>query len=133
MEGYRYHFPLQVRWSEVDGQRIVFNANYLSYLDLAFSEYLRRELKLCDGMPQTVIAKSTIQFRQSAKFDDCLHVWVRTNQIGRTSLTVEFVITRDDEPLFDAETIYVYVGDEGRPTPVPDVWRETILDYEQGR
>ncbi|WAH37847.1 acyl-CoA thioesterase [Alicyclobacillus dauci] len=134
LDGYRFYYELRVRWSEVDGQQIVFNANYLAYMDLAYAEYLRRELKLSSGLPSTVIAKSTLQFRQSAEFDDVLRVWVRTSLIGRTSMTVDFAITRDDEVLFDAQTIYVYVDKETkRPTPVPDEWRRTIEEYEQGR
>ncbi|MFB5189657.1 acyl-CoA thioesterase [Alicyclobacillus fastidiosus] len=133
MDNYRYHHELRVRFSEVDGQRIVFNANYLSYLDLAYSEYLRRELRVSGGMPSTVLAKSTIQFRQSATFDDVLKIWVRTVRIGTSSMTVEFTITRDGEVLFEAENIYVYIGEGGKPAPVPEAWRQTIEAYEQGR
>ncbi|GMA64682.1 acyl-CoA thioesterase [Alicyclobacillus fastidiosus] len=133
MDNYRYHHELRVRFSEVDGQRIVFNANYLSYLDLAYSEYLRRELRVSCGMPSTVLAKSTIQFRQSATFDDVLKIWVRTVRIGTSSMTVEFTITRGGEVLFEAENIYVYIGEGGKPAPVPEGWRQTIEAYEQGR
>lgn len=134
MEDFRYRYALQVRWSEVDGQQIVFNANYLSYLDLAYAEYLRRELKLSQGLPSTVIAKSTLEFRQSAVFDDQLQVWVRTCRIGTTSMTVKFAVTREEELLFEAETIYVYVDQETkRPAPVPEDWRNTIEAYERER
>ena len=35
-------FPLRVRWSEVDMQRIVFNPHYMTYFDTAFSDYWRQ-------------------------------------------------------------------------------------------
>ncbi|EPZ48098.1 MULTISPECIES: acyl-CoA thioesterase [Alicyclobacillus] len=133
MDNYRFHHELRVRFSEVDGQGIVFNAHYLSYLDIAFAEYLRRELQLSSGMPRTVLAKSTLQFRQPAKFDDVLQIWVRTHRIGTSSMTVSFLITREDEVLFEAEHIYVYVNEDGQPQPVPELWRQTIEAYEQGR
>lgn len=131
MEKYRFYHELRVRWSEVDGQSIVFNANYLGYLDLAFSEYLRRELRLTTGLPSTVMATTTLQFRQSAQFDDVLQVWVRTGRVGRSSMTVNFAITRAEQVLFEAETVYVYVDAvTGRPTPLPADWRATIATYE---
>ena len=33
--------PLRVRWNEVDAQGIVFNAQYLAYLDVASTGYWR--------------------------------------------------------------------------------------------
>lgn len=134
MKPYRYQYPLKVRWSEVDGQGIVFNANYLMYLDLAYQEYLRRAVKVSEGMPKTVLAKSTLTFKASAKFDDDLKVSVHTANIGRTSMTVQFRMTREDDLLFEAENIYVYVDDtEHKPIMVPNDWRNAIADYEQGR
>lgn len=132
MEGYRFHHDLRVRWSEVDGQQIVFNANYMNYMDIAYAEYLRRDLKLVKGMPATVMAKSTLEFKQSGRFDDELHIWVRTSRIGRSSMTVDFAITRDgDELLLTAQTVYVYIDDQQRPISVPDAWREAIETYEE--
>lgn len=134
MDNFRFHHELRVRWSEVDGQQIVFNANYLMYMDIAYAEYLRRELALSNGLPTTVLAKSTLQFRQSAVFDDILQIWVKTSRIGRSSMQVDFLITRDGEVLFEAESIYVYIDTEtGRPATVPDAWREKIEAYEQER
>ncbi len=41
MENPVFSFPLRVRYSEVDAQGIVFNANYLNYFDVAVTEYFR--------------------------------------------------------------------------------------------
>lgn len=129
---FRYAYELRVRWSEVDGQQIVYNANYLAYLDLAFSEYFRRELKLVEGIPPSVIAKSTLEFKSSARFDDILKIWAKVVKIGTKSFTMQFRITRDDEVLFEAETIYVYIDAEGKSSPVPDAWKAAIEAYEWG-
>jgi acyl-CoA thioester hydrolase len=40
-EGYPFVHTLRVRYAEIDGQKIVYNAHYLTYLDLAFTEYFR--------------------------------------------------------------------------------------------
>ena len=40
-EEYTCTHRLRVRWSEVDMQKIVFNGNYLNYIDVAIAEYWR--------------------------------------------------------------------------------------------
>ena len=40
-QDFRFSHRLRVRWSEVDMQKIVFNAHYLAYFDLGVSEYWR--------------------------------------------------------------------------------------------
>jgi len=136
LDGYRFAHPLRVRFSEVDAQQVVFNAHYLTYLDIAFADYLKRGVQVWqEGLPHTVIARTTLEFKNSARYDDDLLVAVRTADIGRTSLRVEFAVVRvvggTEELLATAETTYVYVDqDSKRPTPVPDDWRETILRFE---
>ncbi|WP_258867994.1 thioesterase family protein [Alkalilimnicola ehrlichii] len=40
-EDFRFLHPLRVRWVEVDAQGIVFNGHYLTYFDIAATEYFR--------------------------------------------------------------------------------------------
>ncbi|WP_258111410.1 thioesterase family protein [Alicyclobacillus sp. SP_1] len=136
LDGYHFAHPLRVRFAEVDAQQVVFNAHYLTYLDIAFAAYLKRGVQVWqEGLPRTVIARTTLEFKNSARYDDDLLVSVRTAHIGRTSLRVEFAVLRvvgeSEELLATAETTYVYIHqDSKRPAPVPDDWRETILRYE---
>jgi hypothetical protein len=41
IQGYAFTMALRVRWAEVDQQGIVFNAHYLTYFDVAITEYWR--------------------------------------------------------------------------------------------
>ncbi|HET9531211.1 MAG TPA: hotdog domain-containing protein, partial [Blastocatellia bacterium] len=38
---FRFHHKLRVRFAETDLQGIVFNGNYLTYYDVAWTEYFR--------------------------------------------------------------------------------------------
>ena len=38
---FRFVHRLRVRWAEVDAQKVVFNGHYLTYLDVAISDYWR--------------------------------------------------------------------------------------------
>ena len=40
-EAFRFQHRLRVRWAEIDGQSVVFNGNYLTYFDVAVTEYWR--------------------------------------------------------------------------------------------
>ncbi|HSC71381.1 MAG TPA: acyl-CoA thioesterase, partial [Candidatus Methylomirabilis sp.] len=40
-EGFRFSFPIRVRYSEIDVQGIVYNSRYLEYVDVALTEYFR--------------------------------------------------------------------------------------------
>ncbi len=38
---FRFFHPFRVRYSEIDGQRVVYNAHYLTFFDTAIFEYYR--------------------------------------------------------------------------------------------
>lgn len=38
---YPFFFSLRVRYSEIDAQAVVYNSHYVTYFDLAITEYLR--------------------------------------------------------------------------------------------
>src|SRR5215470_1730711 len=62
---FRFHHTLRVRFGETDLQSIVFNANYLLYCDVAWTEYFRAIGLTWDEMVasglDTVLARSTIE------------------------------------------------------------------------
>ncbi len=138
MEGYQFKSQIKVRYSEIDGQKIVFNAHYMTYLDIAIGEYFNEGLKLghllSDGAFDFVLAKSTLEYKQPARLRDVLDVWVRTVKLGRTSFVNEFVITRTEEkdPLITAEIVYVSIDPKTlKPTPIPDAVRNRIEEFER--
>ncbi|NRD80224.1 acyl-CoA thioesterase [Bacillus sp. BRMEA1] len=108
---YRFSHRLKVRYSEIDGQKIVFNAHYLTYIDVAVSEYFDEGLKLTVGTTEFdfVLAKSTLEYKKPAVLHDWLTIWCRMKKVGGASMTMNCKITRDDEesPILLAEIIYV--------------------------
>ena len=65
---------LRVRYGECDPQGIVFNANYLLYVDVAFTELWREAVGPWQQMTESgfdaVVAESRLRFRAPARFDD---------------------------------------------------------------
>jgi acyl-CoA thioester hydrolase len=133
---FRFAHPLRVRWVEVDKQDIVFNGHYLMYFDVGITEYWRaagirypEELVAAGG--DLFVVKATVEYHDSARFDDELDVAIRVRKIGRTSLTFAAEIHRGAEHLISGEIVYVNAHPhERRPVPVPDGLRATLERFE---
>ncbi|MBV6332259.1 thioesterase family protein, partial [Pseudomonas aeruginosa] len=101
-QNYTFFHSLRVRWAEVDPQGIVFNGNYLTYLDVATTEYYRQlgmsyPADLLRGGGDLFAVKSTLEYRAPAHFDDWLDIGTRVARLGRSSLVFELGIWRDEQ------------------------------------
>jgi acyl-CoA thioester hydrolase len=127
---------LRVRWAELDPQRIVFNAHYLTYFDVALSEYLRAiGFKAPDGLAKhgcdIVLANANLDFRASARYDDELLVVARIAYLGRSSLRFRMACFRDDTLLVEGRLAYVNVTLGAHvPAPLPEPFVAKVLAFE---
>lgn len=140
VEGFPFVHTLRVRYAEIDGQKVVYNAHYLTYLDLAFTEYFRAlGIQFVEAAAfDTALVKATLEYRRPARLDDLLDIHVSIPRLGNTSFTGRYRISPHGRPAaeevhMEAEIVYVSVTTEGRPTPVPDWVRERIAAVEGGR
>src|SRR5258707_14475803 len=94
---------LRVRYAECDPQNIVFNANYLVYFDVAFTELWRAAVgpwqEMVDRGVDAVVAEANVRFRSPARFDDVLALHCRIARLGTTSMLTEIDVMRDGELL----------------------------------
>jgi len=137
LENFHFSHTIRVRYSEIDGQKIVFNAHYLTYLDIGFTEYMREILgpdwltNQHSSQFEPVLVKSTVEYKKPALLDDLITIYVRVKKLGTSSLTLESIITRDDEILVEAETIQVnYNNVTKTSTPIPDDIKRRIQKLE---
>jgi acyl-CoA thioester hydrolase len=133
-----FHFfhTLRVRWAEVDLQAVVFNGNYLTYFDVAFTEYWRATglpgalLQAKDGK-ELFARKATIEYLASAGFDDLLDIGVRCVKMGNSSIQFTIEIYRGETHLVSGEVTYVYVETSlKQPIAIPTDWRAIIKHFE---
>lgn len=127
-------FELRVRYGECDPQGIVFNANYLLYFDVAFTELWRAALGPWNEMVErgvdAVVAEANVKFRSPARFDDVLQLEAAVARLGRTSITTEIAVRRDAEPLAEGWLRHVIVETEGwGKTDVPAWVREGLEPF----
>lgn len=131
MSGPHVH-ELRVRCGECDAQGIVFNANYVAYLDVAITELWRDTVGPWQDMAERgldiVVAAVEVRFRAPARFDDVLELRTRVAYLGRTSIATEVDIVRGDELLVEGRLRHVVVdASSGAKSPMPE-WIRTPLE-----
>jgi acyl-CoA thioester hydrolase len=133
-EQFWFFHPFRVRYSEIDGQGVVFNAHYLTYFDTTITEYFRAL-----GYDQYADAKQTgedyhvvkslIEYKAPVRFDQELDVGARVARIGNSSLTFELAIflKGGTDALVTGEIVWVNTNQQThRPVPVSKEIRDKI-------
>ena len=138
---FRFFFPFRVRYSEVDGQSVVFNAHYLTYYDTAITEFFRwlgydytADVKATGVDFHTV--KSLVEYKAPIRFDEEIEVGVRVGAIGNSSLKFDLAIfeKRSDDLRATGEIVWVYTDQKThRTVRVPDSMRDMLARGEKER
>jgi acyl-CoA thioester hydrolase len=114
---------LRVRYGECDPQGIVFNANYLMYFDVAFTELWRAGVGPWQEMVtrgiDAVVANANIDFRAPARFDDVLQLRAEVRRLGRTAITTQIDVMRDGELLVAGRLRHVCVSTQSIESALP--------------
>jgi acyl-CoA thioester hydrolase len=127
-----FRYLLRVRYAECDAQKVVFNARYGDYIDLAVTEFFRAlgyGSALIDGGLDYQLVKQTIEWKGPARFDQVLAVTVRAIRLGTTSFAIatEFRVHKEDRLIAQGETIYVLVdADSLGKRAIPDDIRAAL-------
>ncbi len=137
-QDFRCTLRLRVRWSEVDPQKIVFNAHYLAYADCAMTEYWRAlalpyeaSMRALGG--EVYLKKAGVEYHASARMDDWLDIGMRCAAIGNSSMTFACGIFCGDRLLAAVDLVYVF-ADPATQTKrsVPPALRAIVEHFEAG-
>ncbi len=134
---YRFFHPIQVRYIETDQQGHVFFGHYLTYFDVALTEYLKAVdygyRQFLQAGVDFFYVESLCQYHDRAFFDDILHIHARVVKIGNSSFTFEFGIFEAVSLRFVANGHLVAVAVDpstSRPVRVPEGFRQAVARYE---
>lgn len=136
-EPFRYY--LRVRYGECDMQKVVFNARYGDYVDVAISEFIRAigyGAEMVSAEIDFQLVKQTKEWKAPARYDDVLEASVHVPRVGTTSFVIacDLRIAGRPDVAFSCETVYVLV-DHATLTKkaVPDAMRERFLRGAPGQ
>lgn len=123
--------PMQTRWTDNDHYGHVNNVAYYAYFDSAVNGYLMeatssdtRELSAIG-----IVAETSCRFLKEISFPDLLHIGVRLEKLGNSSVVYELAVFRgnDPEPCAIGRFAHVYVDEKTRrPMPIPPVIRAAL-------
>lgn len=136
-EDFKFAHRLRVRWAEVDRQGIVFNGHYLTYFDVAITEYYRAlgypyPYGLVQNGTDLYVRKAEIEYEASAEFDDEIDICVRVGRLGRSSFDFHVEIFRGDRMLVGGKVVYVNADPIARKSaPLPTFLRDAIKGFER--
>jgi acyl-CoA thioester hydrolase len=135
-----FHFlhPFRVRYSEIDGQGVVFNAHYLTYFDTTITELFRHlGFDYGDYVKRTGLdfhlVKSLVLYEKPILFDAELEVGCRVGKIGNTSITFELAIFAkgEDTRYCTGEIVWVNTNQTTHKTePVGQDIRDMFEKFE---
>jgi len=137
-QDFRFFHRLRVRWAEVDMQKIVFNAHYLMYFDVAVTEYWRAlALPYEDAMHhlggELYVKKASLEFNASARMDDQIDIGMACTRLGNSSMTITGAIFRGEQLLITGELIYVFADPATQTSrPIPAALRALMEGFEAG-
>ncbi|MFM8857125.1 MAG: acyl-CoA thioesterase [Actinomycetota bacterium] len=133
-----YRHSITVRYGECDMQRVVFNANYLAYVDDAVDNWMRSALSSeleQAGDPTNLhnvgfdfmVKKATVTWTSAVRFAETVDLDCSIARWGTTSFDVEVLGTVGGDKRFDAVVTDVSVNpDSQRPVPVPALVKDSL-------
>ena len=128
---YRFETEVPLRWVDVDSAGIVNNAVYLSMMEQARYAYLTH-LRLMDGHQISfVLAEATIRWARPGRLGMQVSVAAATTRLGNSSFRMRYQVRADDSVLCEAEAALVFVGDNGKPQPMPAAFRAAVAQFEE--
>jgi acyl-CoA thioester hydrolase len=102
---------IRVRYAEVDGQGVVFNAHWLTYFDEACTRFMEAlgfgEMWITEF--DVMLVKVVLEWTGSARFDDWVEVSVEPSRLGTKSFDLTYTARVDGRAVCTATITYVTV------------------------
>jgi len=127
---------IRVRYAEVDGQGVVFNAHWMTYFDEACTRFIG---SLGFGPNfwinefDVMLVRAVLEWTGPARFDDWVDITVEPSRLGTKSFDLNYRARVGGEPACEATITYVAVK-PGSTTSVPlsDAVRAVLEARVQG-
>jgi acyl-CoA thioester hydrolase len=128
---FRHFISLTTRWMDNDIYGHVNNVHYYSYFDTAVNRFLIEQgvLDIHKGETVGFVVDTGCSYFSPLAFPDTVHVGLRVDRIGRSSVRYELGLFRNNEERASAagHLVHVYVDRHaGRSAPIPEAARRAL-------
>jgi acyl-CoA thioester hydrolase len=128
---FEYETQLRIRIRDLDHMEHINNAVYATYMEQARVDYLDDVLGINLDELQMAVVSSHIEFKKQVRYGGYMTVQTRVPELGETSFPLEYRFLDEDDVAATARTIQVILDSDGEAArPVPDSWRDGIIEYE---
>lgn len=133
-----HQHTLRVYYEDTDAQAIVYNANYLKFMERGRTEMLRDAGFIHpqiteNGSNYFVVGEVNARYKASAKLDDMLVVETSVMAIGGASIKLRQNVLKQvatgNMLLLEGVVTLIYIAESGRPVRIPDNLRDVFAPY----
>jgi acyl-CoA thioester hydrolase len=116
--------------------KVVYHGNYLTYFEEARTNLFRNMGVIYSEIEKAgfylVVVEAHTHYRRSAIYDDILHVKASLRELPSMKLTIDYEITRNNEPeiLVTGQTVHAFLNAaSGRPIRPPHEYLSIMQRY----
>ncbi len=129
--------PVRVYYEDTDFTGIVYHGAYVRFFERARSDFLRlmgiHHNEMAQGVHGSALAfavrSMTLDFQKPARIDDILEAHTSLSEFKGARIKLDQLIYRGDELLVSAAVTVAIITTEGRPTRLPQVLAEKLLQH----
>ncbi|EED34501.1 tol-pal system-associated acyl-CoA thioesterase [Luminiphilus syltensis NOR5-1B] len=127
-----FSLPVRVYIEDTDAGGIVYYVNYLKYFERARTEFMRTlgydKAALLDDDLMFVVTGVSVDYKQSARLDDCLQVTASIVSAGAAKVVFNQSVRRDDDAVLAEGTVTIatVAREEGVARRMPAEMRRTL-------
>jgi acyl-CoA thioester hydrolase len=132
---FNYKTVIPTRFPDFDAFGHANNAVYLTYFEIARTNYWREVIQWDFKKVGIIIASAAINYMKPIYQSDEIYSYVRTSYVGNTSFTLEYVLARikngAEEICATGSTVCVtYDYKTNQKALIPDYQRAKMLEFE---
>jgi acyl-CoA thioester hydrolase len=115
---------IRVRYAECDPMGVLHHSKYLEYFEMGRTQLLRlaglsyRDMEASGAF--LVVAKLTVNYRSSAKYDDVLVLRTTLRRLTRARIEHEYELSHEGRVVCEASTTLACVNRNGHMQAIPD-------------
>lgn len=131
---YPFIFPIQTRWADNDMYGHVNNVTYYSYFDTAANALLIQKagFDLRHSPMIGLVVESNCTFLQELSYPEIIDVGVAIRKIGRSSVTYDLAIFKQNQSQASAQGYFVHVfvdRQNRKSTSISAEMRDALKSY----